>query len=386
MGLTRSTQLVITYLLCGRAPSAVTVFLIIILVSERTTLTENSFITTEGNYDRNHGPIPHIDASIHRVHVDGLVRQPIELSASQLKFQFPQHEVICALQCAGNRRHTMRTFIKEVSGLDWGDGAVMNCRWRGPRLSDVLTKAGLQIPREDGNHHVAFACYKTEVQDDTWYGGSIALSRAIDPSAEVILALEMNGRVLPTNHGFPVRVIAPGIAGARCVKWLDRITVQAEESPCFYQQRDYKALPPEATDKESAEKYWSVTPAMQAMPINSVIIEPANEATIDLPADGIVTVRGYALPSGDHGPVAKVEVSVDEGKTWTQAEMIPDQQIGTWTWALWTTKVHLDKGTDRRILSRAYDSVGNTQPGEPVWNFRGVGYNGYGESRKLIVR
>lgn len=281
----------------------------------------------------------------------------------------------------------MRTFIKEVDGVDWGNGAVMNCRWKGPRLSDVLAKAGVHVSlNKFSKHHVAFACYKTEVQDDTWYGGSITLSRATDLSAEVILALEMNGTTLPINHGYPVRVIAPGIAGARCVKWLDRITVQAEESSCFYQQHDYKALPPEATDKKSAEKYWAITPALQAMPINSVIVEPANEATIDLPANGIITVRGYALPSGDHGPVSKVEVSVDEGKTWKKAAMVPDQQIGTWTWALWKTAVRLEKGKNGRILSRAYDSAGNTQPGVPVWNFRGVGYNGYGESRNLTVR
>ena len=306
---------------------------------------------------------------------------------SQLKTDFTQHEVTCALQCAGNRRHTMRTFIKEVSGVDWGNGAVMNCRWAGPRLRDVLATAGLRIPPEnDKNYHVAFACYKTAVQDDSWYGGSIPLSRAMASSADVILALEMNGRPLPTNNGYPVRIVAPGIAGARCVKWLDRITVQAEESSCFYQQHDYKALPPEATDKQSAEKYWPITPALQAMPINSVIVEPANEATVELPADGLLTVCGYALPSGDHGPVSKVEVSVDEGTTWQQAEMIPGQQIGTWTWALWTTQVRLERGRNRRILSRAYDSAGNTQPGQPVWNFRGVGYNGYGESRKLVVR
>ena len=347
--------------------------------------TVNSFITTKGNYDRNHGPIPHVDAEIHRVHVDGLVRQSLTLSVEQLKSGFPQHEVICALQCAGNRRHTMRTLIKEVSGVDWRDGAVMNCRWRGPRLRDVLSQSGLNVASDD-KYHVAFACYKAEVQEDSWYGGSIELERAMREDAEVILAIEMNGQPLPVNHGHPVRVVAPGIAGARCVKWLDRITVQAEESSCFYQQHDYKALPPEAENKDSAEKYWATTPALQEMPVNSVIVEPANEATVELPANGVIDVRGYALPSGIHGHVSRVEVSVDEGRTWKIADMAHDQEIGRWTWVLWQTQVHLGKGENRRILSRAYDSAGDTQPARPVWNFRGVAYDGYGESRNLVIR
>ena len=84
----------------------------------------------------------------------------------------------------------MRTFLKEVDGVDWGDGAVMNCQWRGPRLRDVLLKAGVK----DGSQqqgHVAFACYHTEVQDDSWYGGSIELERGLSEEGEVILALEV---------------------------------------------------------------------------------------------------------------------------------------------------------------------------------------------------
>lgn len=73
----------------------------------------SSFITTEGGYDRNHGPIPRLDIERHRVVVDGAVITPLKLSVSDLQ-AFPQHVVTCTLQCAGNRRHTMRTLLKEV--------------------------------------------------------------------------------------------------------------------------------------------------------------------------------------------------------------------------------------------------------------------------------
>jgi len=87
----------------------------------------------------------------------------------------------------------MRTKLKEVNGIDWFDGAVMNCRWRGPRLRDVLLKSGVKIPRDKwSSAHVAFACFQTPCQDDEWYGASIELERAMREDADVILALEVS--------------------------------------------------------------------------------------------------------------------------------------------------------------------------------------------------
>lgn len=147
-----------------------------------------SFITRSGAYNRNHGPIPHLDISTHCIKITGEVKHELSLSISDLRTGFEQHELICALQCAGNRRHTMRTLQKEVDGLDWGDGAVMNCHWKGPKLRDILAKAD---PITEDDAHVAFACHSTKVQEDDWYGGSIELKRAMDIDADVILALEV---------------------------------------------------------------------------------------------------------------------------------------------------------------------------------------------------
>ncbi len=91
----------------------------------------------------------------------------------------------------------MRTRLKEVQGVNWFDGAVMNCHWRGPRLRDVLHKAGIALSdRERDKAHVAFACYQTLCQDDEWYGASIPLERALRADADVILALEVSGKIL----------------------------------------------------------------------------------------------------------------------------------------------------------------------------------------------
>lgn len=92
----------------------------------------------------------------------------------------------------------MRTKLKEVKGIDWLDAAVMNCRWRGPRLRDVLLRAGLREPDAENSSslHVAFACHQIECQDDDYYGGSIELWRAMRLDREVILALEVSDRLV----------------------------------------------------------------------------------------------------------------------------------------------------------------------------------------------
>lgn len=309
----------------------------------------------------------------------------------------------------------MRTRIKEVMGIDWYDGAVMNCSWEGPRLGDVLLHAGVdKVSAEDKQkqNHVQFASYGTETQDDSWYGGSIPFERAMNPDMDVILAtkvsgdlsntqqgalacsacecslsvksnandVQMNGKPLPARHGYPVRVIVPGVLGARSVKWLDRITVSTEESTNKYQRRDYKVLPPNAVDAKTAEAYWDSTPAMLEMPVNACVAIPTYKSTVTLPSSGKLEVKGYAVPQGHQGPVMRVEVSGDEGQTWVDAELDygPKDLASKWTWVLWKAEIKMEKGSGKKIFAKATDKAGNTQELEKSqWNLRGVAYNGY---------
>ncbi|OAX77940.1 hypothetical protein ACJ72_07756 [Emergomyces africanus] len=387
-----------------------------------------SFITPAPDaFNRNHSAIPVLDAATHVVSVGGDVANPLRLSVDQLRHDFPQHEVITALQCAGNRRHTMRTKLKEVVGLDWMDGAVMNCSWRGPRLRDVLLRAGVKGYNDNNrninniNHdngcdnntngngtmanganghsdagknlpemHVSFTCDQLRCQEDSYYGGSIELWRAMAVDREVILALEMNGKPLQPAYGYPVRVVVPGVAGARWVKWLDTISVGPNESPNFYQQHDYKILPPEVTSWKIAEDYWPKFPSMQCMPVNSVVAVPNDGETVTLPASGKLEVKGFAVPAGAQGPVTRVEVSADGGETWVDAELDDggdsfNKTKSKWSWVLWRAELQVEKGSNKTIYSRATDAGGNTQQEMSLWNLRGVGYNGYGASWNVCV-
>lgn len=83
----------------------------------------------------------------------------------------------------------MRTLLKEVNGIDWGDAAVMNCKWKGPRLRDVLLKAG--VTEDQKGLHVVFSSYQVKCQDDDYFGGSISLERCMREDGEAILALDV---------------------------------------------------------------------------------------------------------------------------------------------------------------------------------------------------
>lgn len=84
----------------------------------------------------------------------------------------------------------MRTLLKEVNGIDWGEAAVMNCTWKGPKLKDVLLEAEPTVPNTEGQH-AAFSCFQTPVQGEDWYGGSVELKRVMDDDADILIALEV---------------------------------------------------------------------------------------------------------------------------------------------------------------------------------------------------
>lgn len=199
----------------------------------------------------------------------------------------------------------------------------------------------------------------------------------------------MNGEALAPKHGAPVRALCPGIAGARSVKWLNRITLQLQDSPNFYQQLDYKILPPEATNVEEAKKYWNTVKPMMDMPVNSIIGIPKSNSTVEIGNNHTMEVRGYAVPEGVFGPVVKVEVSADGGETWVSADLdyggygninTPEgRRKIKWAWCLWHAQLKVEKGEGKRIVCRATDAGGNSQREFGVWNLRGVGYNAWGE-------
>jgi sulfite oxidase len=234
------------------------------------------------------------------------------LTLEDLETGFKQYTIEATLLCAGNRRTEMDKF-KKVSGLGWGAGAVSHGVWTGVKLGDVLRACKV---REGKDIHVEFLACDWSEESNSVYGSSIPLSTALDPLSDVLLATGLNGKPLTRDNGYPVRVICPGIIGARAVKWVTSIEVKEGESENFYQKTDYKVLIPSVDKKELADEEWDKSQPIQGFNVNSAICNITNGAEI---APGSFTLKGYAYSSSG---IQRVEVSTDKGETWMRCELI----------------------------------------------------------------
>lgn len=319
-------------------------------------------------YVRNHLPVPDLDAKVYdlEVKVDGGNRS-IKLNMDDLKKDFKQHTLEVTLQCAGNRREEMGRYRK-IYGAKSGITAIGNAEWTGVLLRDVLIAAGI---REDDDRiqHVQFEGYDVDISGES-YSTSIPFEKAISPGGDVLLAYEMNGEPLPRDHGYPLRVIVPGMVGARSVKWLKRIVVSPKESSSFWHQNDYKSTPPFAEwDKFD---FIKASPIYE-WPVQSVICSPEEGEAISKDAE--ITVKGYAY-SGGGNVINRVDVSVDGGTTWHQADLqqSPMRLYKGWAWTLWSAQLPVDtEAAQLQVVCKATDASHNVQPENisSIWNLRG---------------
>jgi sulfite oxidase len=319
-------------------------------------LAEGPVTATEAFYVRGHAAVPEIVPEAWRLHVHGLVERELDLSLETLREVFQEREVTATLQCAGNRRVDLMA-IRELPGEEpWGPGATGTATWSGVALAEVLALAG---PLREAAH-VGFegADLCPEAKPAQRFGGSIPLDKACRP--EVLLAWAMNGEPLPLVHGAPLRVVVPGYIGARSVKWIERIEVRSRPWEGYFQHVAYRLLPPDGKPGPGAGM------PLGLVALNSDVLSPANGETV---AAGPVEVRGYAFAGGERH-VTRVDVSVDGGASWSQAELLQD--LGPWAWRQWRMTVDLAPG-EHEILVRAWDSSAATQPEEhaTLWNPKG---------------
>jgi sulfite oxidase len=319
-------------------------------------LAEGAVTATDAFYVRGHAPVPDIDPLGWRLRVFGAVQRELEFSLTALREGFQERHVTATLQCAGNRRSGLIA-IRDIPGeTPWGPGATGTARWAGVALADVLVLAGPL----DGAAHVGFdgADVCEEAQPTQRFGGSIPIDKAFRP--EVLLAWAMNDEPLMPVHGAPLRVVVPGYIGARSVKWLEGIEVRSTPWQGYFQRVAYRLLPEDQQPGPDAGM------PLGLVALNSDVLSPADGATV---AAGPVEVRGYAFAGGERH-VARVDVSLDEGTHWAQAELLED--LGRWAWRHWRITVDLAPGK-HEILVRAWDSSAATQPESEaaLWNPKG---------------
>eukprot|EP00931_Biecheleriopsis_adriatica_P052430 TRINITY_DN30497_c0_g1_i2.p1 TRINITY_DN30497_c0_g1~~TRINITY_DN30497_c0_g1_i2.p1 ORF type:complete len:650 (+),score=127.59 TRINITY_DN30497_c0_g1_i2:53-2002(+) len=322
---------------------------------------------------RHHHPVPVVDADKYRLVVDGVGTKSVTLSLDDLRNRFVKREVTATLQCGGNRRSELDQ-IQKTGGIPWGFGAMSTARWGGVYLREVLQHcAGLSLEGVDafGVKHVVF-----KGMDDM--EASIPIEKALSPYGDVLVAYEMNGEALPSEHGAPVRLIVPGVVGVRNVKWVSRICASTEEAEGPWQRGlAYKGFSPMVKDLQDVdvEKILS----MQELPVQSAVVSPKPGATIELDD---VEVKGFAWSGGGRG-IVRVDVSIDGGKTWVTADLLDGKDQNptrAWAWTFWEASIPVpeeSKGKELTILCRAVDSAYSTQPErpEPLWNLRGLNCN-----------
>ncbi len=338
--------------------------------------------------------IPDGDADAWTVSLTG--RASGDLSAADVREEFPRVAVAHTMECAGNGRGQHRP---ETGSVQWGFEAAATAVWTGAPVSSVLRAHGVESA--DGRWLTAVGGDPSD--GDDVFARSIPLSKAFD---DCVLAYEMNGDPLPREHGFPVRLIVPGWYGVNNVKWVEELRVTDSmvtegslDRPgehAYWQQTAYRIHPagvdPDANDAVDAVDTWDQLEGAVEYPytfdenVKSVVGTPDGESPV-APGDGPVEVRGVAWAGDD--AVARVEVSTDGGETWADAELFGPDYAGAWR--LFRYDWDADPGS-HTVLSRATDDRGRRQParisdpekwrdalddGEYPWNEGGYAANAY---------
>jgi hypothetical protein len=225
------------------------------------------------------------------------------------------------------------------------------------RLRDVLQKAGLK----PGAAHLLMDGADVPLGKMPDFQRSLPVEKGLHP--DTLLAWEMNGKPLTAQHGFPLRVIAPGWAGDSWVKWLQHIEVLDHEFEGFWMKTAYRH-PSHPVAAGATVDPKDMVPVAD-LNVKSVIAYPGEWVK-----PGSVTVQGVAWSNAS--PVAKVDVSVDGGKSWAAAKL-----TGTGTkygFRKWTYGWKAEEGP-HTLMARATNAAGQVQPSEQEWNPSGYLWN-----------
>jgi DMSO/TMAO reductase YedYZ molybdopterin-dependent catalytic subunit len=260
---------------------------------------------------------PNVDAGIWRLEIGGMVEQPRSYTFDDL-MTLASIEQESTLMCISNQI---------------GAGLMSNAVWTGVRLRDLL-EASRPL---DGALEVFLS-------GSDAYTDSFAFEKAMDPTT--IVAFAMNGEPLPQRHGFPARVVVPGLYGEKNVKWMTRIEVVDYDAKGFYEQQGWGPNFVIPTRSDIFGPRWRRTRG-------DAFVEP-------FALGQTATIRGRAF-AGDRG-IQRVEFSADDGETWHETRI--DYAGSLLTWTFWSAEWRPESPGDYTLVSRATDGTGEPQPAE----------------------
>lgn len=282
------------------------------------------------HFERHHAGVPEIDPARHTLTIEGLVDRPLAFSMDELR-RLPTVSRVFFIECSGNTSSEWRG--ANAPSVQRSHGLTSCSEWTGVWLSTLLRECGI---RTDARWILA------QGADAARVARSLPIEKAM---SDVLVAWGQNGEALRPEQGYPLRLIVPGFEGNTHIKWLHRVT----------------AIDQPAMTRWETSKYTDLLPDGRAriftfdMDAKSVITSPSPGQT--LAGAGVHEVTGLAW-SG-HGAIARVDVTVDGGRTWVPAELqtpvLPRAHTRfRWSWR-WD-------GREALIASRATDDTGYVQP------------------------
>jgi sulfane dehydrogenase subunit SoxC len=280
-------------------------------------------------YERHHNGVADINPDTHKVVIHGMVNKPLVLTMSDL-MRYPTVTKFHFMECSGNG---LTDWLKPASKTVQQTHGLLSCaQWTGVPLAWLLDEAGID-PKA--------TWIVAEGADGAAHSRSLPLDRILD---EAMLAYAMNGEMLRSENGFPVRLFIPGWEGNVSIKWLRRIKADVEPWHSRSETARYSDPMPDG-------KWRKFSFEMEA---KSVITNPSGTMKIQ---PGYNQITGFAW-SGK-GKITAVDVTVDGGKNWMPASLVDpvfDKCLTrfnfNWNWP----------GGPAVIASRAMDSTGYVQP------------------------
>ena len=303
-----------------------------------------------------HFDVPAVDPASWALTIGGKVRHPMRLDLNQIKAR-PSVTIAVTLECAGNGRARMSP---RPLSQPWLAEAVGTAEWTGTPLAALLDEV---VPLSQSGD-VVFTGIDRGIQGDIEQQYERSLPLADCRRDEVLLAYEINGRPLPPQHGFPLRLIVPGWYGMAHVKWLRGITVLDGDFGGYQQATAYHLR---LSDEDAGVPVTRMLP--RALMIPPGIPDFASRVRFLAPSRQVLTGRAWS----GCAEVTRVEVSADGGRTWNAAAL--GDGPSEFAWRPWTFEWDATEVGEYELCVRATDAAGNVQPTAQSWNREGVQNN-----------
>lgn len=300
-----------------------------------------------------------IDPDRFRLEVKGKVDRPLSLSLQELKTSFEPVEIVAVNQCSGNSRGFVEP---RVPGGQLANGAMGNARWRGVSLKTVLDKAGVQAAARQAVFNGLDRPVAPQTPD---FMKALDIDHARD--GEVMIAYAMNGADLPWLNGFPVRLVVPGFYGTYWVKHLNEINVIDGLFDGYWVKSAYRVPDNTCACSEPGHPAKATVP-IGRFDVRSFITNLSDGQTVR--AGHETLVKGLAFDGGFG--VTEVLLSTDSGENWRATTLGAD--LGRYSFREWRCVVKLPRG-EHRLMVRATNRIGQSQPMTPLWNQSGYKRN-----------